>query len=152
MTDLSDNHQERTGETGGTGGTGNLRSWAMQPPAGFTLIELLVVLAIIATLLTIAVPRYFSSLENSKDTTLRQSLTVMRSAIDQHLGDTGKYPESLEDLVNKRYLRALPIDPITERADSWRTIPPSDPARGSVADVKSGAEGLARDGTAYASW
>lgn len=147
------NHRDgQPRHTGGTGGTGAPRSLPRRRPAGFTLIELLVVLAIIATLLTIAVPRYFSSLENSKDTTLRQSLAVMRSAIDQHLGDTGKYPESLEDLVNKRYLRALPIDPITERADSWRTIPPTDPARGSVADVKSGAEGLARDGTAYASW
>jgi len=119
---------------------------------GFTLIELLVVLAIIATLLTIAVPRYFGSLENSKEATLRQSLAVMREAIDHHLGDTGKYPASLEELVDKRYLRALPVDPITERADSWRTQPPSDPAKGGIADVKSGAEGNARDGTPYASW
>lgn len=119
---------------------------------GFTLIELLVVLAIIATLLTIAVPRYFGSLENSKEATLRQSLAVMREAIDHHLGDTGKYPASLEELVDKRYLRALPVDPITERADSWRTQPPSDPAKGGIADVKSGAEGNGRDGTPYASW
>lgn len=119
---------------------------------GFTLIELLVVLAIIATLLTIAVPRYFGSLENSKETSLRQSLAVMRDAIDHHLGDTGSYPASLEDLVSKRYLRAMPVDPITERSDTWRTVPPSDATKGGIADVKSGAEGNGRDGTAYASW
>lgn len=119
---------------------------------GFTLIELLVVMAIIATLMTIAVPRYFSSLENSKETTLRQSLSVMREALDQFYGDTGRYPESIEELVAQRYLRALPQDPMTERSDLWVVLPPPEGAPGSVYDVKSGAPGRARDGSLYADW
>lgn len=121
-------------------------------PSGFTLVELLIVMAIIATLLTIAVPRYFTSLDNSKETALRQSLSVMREALDHHYGDTGRYPDSLEALVEKRYLRQVPLDPIAERSDSWVTVPPPAGAEGLVGDVKSGAPGAARDGTAYADW
>lgn len=124
----------------------------MRRRSGFTLIELLVVLAIIATLLTIAVPRYFNSLETSKEATLRHSLSVMREALDHHYGDTGAYPDSLDALVGKRYLRSLPTDPITERSDSWVVVAPPEGAAGVVGDVKSGATGQARDGTAYADW
>jgi len=124
----------------------------MNRRAGFTLVELLIVMAIIATLMTIAVPRYFSSLENSKETALRQSLSVMREALDHHYGDTGRYPDSLEALVDKRYLRQMPVDPITERSDQWVIVPPPDGAEGVVGDVKSGAPGMARDGTAYGEW
>ncbi|MGQ7817212.1 type II secretion system protein G [Pseudomonas sp. A46] len=119
---------------------------------GFTLIELLVVMAIIATLMTIAVPRYFSSLEHSRETTLRNSLAVMRESLDQYYGDTGRYPDSLEELVARRYLRALPVDPMTERSDLWQVLPPPDGAPGTVFDVKSGAPGRARDGSLYADW
>lgn len=124
----------------------------MRRHAGFTLVELLIVMAIIATLLTIAVPRYFTSLENSKETALRQSLAVMREALDHHYGDTGRYPDSLQMLVDKRYLRQMPVDPIIERSDSWVTLPPPAGTEGVVGDVKSGAPGTARDGTAYADW
>ena len=119
---------------------------------GFTLIELLVVLAIIASLLTIAVPSYFASLDNSKETALRQSLSVMRDAIDHYHADSGKYPDSLQDLVTKRYLRSVPSDPITGLADNWVVEGPIDSGKGAVRDVKSGAPGNGRDGTAYASW
>ena len=119
---------------------------------GFTLIELLVVMAIIATLVTIAVPRYFSSREHSRETTLRNSLAVMRESLDQYYGDTGRYPDSLEELVARRYLRALPVDPMTERSDLWQVLPPPDGAPGTVFDVKSGAPGRARDGSLYADW
>ena len=119
---------------------------------GFTLIELLVVLAIVATLLTIAVPSYFASLENSKETALRQSLSVMRDAIDHYHADLGKYPDSLQDLVAKRYLRSVPSDPITGQADNWVIEGPTDSGKGAVRDVKSGAPGNGRDGTAYANW
>jgi general secretion pathway protein G len=120
--------------------------------AGFTLIELLIVMAIIGLLLTIAVPRYFGSIDNSKETALKQSLSVMRGAIDQHLADTGKYPSSLEALVAARYLRNLPLDPITERSDTWRTDPPRDLKLAGIGDVKSGAPGNGRDGTPFATW
>jgi len=119
---------------------------------GFTLIELLVVLAIIATLLTIAVPRYFGSLEKAQETTLRQSLSIIREAIDHHYGDLGKYPDSVQDLVSRRYLRSVPTDPITEQSDTWVPVPPEDTGKGAMRDVKSGAPGNGRDGTPYASW
>lgn len=124
----------------------------MKRTRGFTLIELLVVMAIIATLLSIAVPRYFTSLEHSRETTLRQSLSVMREALDHHYGDTGSYPESIQALVQKRYLRNVPVDPITARADTWQVEPPPDGAAGIVGDIRSGAPGRARDGTRYTEW
>jgi len=119
---------------------------------GFTLIELLVVMAIIATLMTIAMPRYFNSLDASREATLRQSLAVLREALDHYYGDTGRYPDSLEQLVEQRYLRHTPLDPISERRDSWQLLPPPQGVPGSVADIKSGASGRARDGSLYAEW
>lgn len=119
---------------------------------GFTLIELLVVLAVIALLLTIAVPRYFQSVERSKEAVLKQDLATMRDAIDKYYGDTGKYPEALDDLVSKKYLRNIPVDPITDSAATWMAMPPSDAAQGGVYDVKSGAPGNGKDGSAYGSW
>ena len=125
---------------------------AMRRHAGFTLIELLVVLAILATLLTIAVPRYFGSLEASKEAALRQSLAVMREALDQHYGDTGSYPASLDALVASRYLRSVPVDPITGQADTWQTLAPPPGISGQVGDIRSGAPGHGRDGSPYAQW
>lgn len=120
--------------------------------AGFTLIELLTVMAIIAILLTIAVPRYFSSVERSKEITLRQDLNVMRDAIDKFQGDTGVLPETLDELVSKKYLRAVPIDPITESAATWQIVPPEDAKKTGVYDVKSGATGRASDGSSFQDW
>jgi general secretion pathway protein G len=118
---------------------------------GFTLIELLVVMAIIATLLTIALPRYFGSVDKSKEVTLRQSLNVMRDAIDKFNADNGRYPEKLEELVEKRYIRAVPVDPITDSAATWVVVPSPDvAAKGAVYDVRSGAEGKASDGKPFA--
>ncbi|MGO5000044.1 type II secretion system protein [Oceanisphaera sp. W20_SRM_FM3] len=122
----------------------------MKRSRGFTLIELLVVMGIIAMLLTVAGPRYFTSLEKAKETTLRQSLSVMREALDQYYGDTGRYPDSLAQLVEQRYLRKLPQDPIIERSDLWVIVPP--PEGDGVWDIKSGAPGQARDGSQYAQW
>lgn len=116
---------------------------------GFTLIELLVVLAIIATLLTIALPRYFSSLDRSKEVALKQSLSVMREAIDKHYGDRGEYPDRLEDLVERRYIRALPVDPMTESATTWVIVAPPNAVKGAVYDVRSGADGKTEEGTPY---
>ena len=116
---------------------------------GFTLIELLVVMAIIATLLAIAVPRYFLSLERAKEATLRQDLAVMRDAIDKFAGDTGRFPDSLRELVDKRYLRALPEDPITKSVDTWTTTNSADGEMPGITDVHSGAEGNATDGRPF---
>lgn len=112
--------------------------------------ELLVVLAIIATLLALAAPRYFQHIERSKEVVLRENLATMRDAIDQYHADTGRWPESLATLVDKRYLRAVPVDPVTERKDTWIEVPPKEGS--GVQDVRSGAEGTALDGTPYAEW
>jgi general secretion pathway protein G len=119
---------------------------------GFTLIELLVVLAIISTLLTLAVPRYFSSVQRSKEVVMKENLWVMRDALDKYFSDVGRYPDQLQDLATKKYLRAIPIDPLTETSTTWRVIPPDDPEKGGVYDVKSGAEGTATGGGAYSEW
>jgi len=119
---------------------------------GFTLIELLVVLAIISTLLTLAVPRYFSSVQRSKEVVMKENLWIMRDALDKYFSDVGRYPDQLQDLATKKYLRAIPIDPLTETSESWRVIPPDDPEKGGVYDVKSGAEGTATGGDSYRDW
>jgi len=111
-----------------------------------------VVLAIVATLLAIAAPRYFRSVDYSKEVALKQSLAVMRDAIDKFYGDQGVYPDSLEALVEKRYLRNIPVDPISESAATWQITPPAEENKGKVFDVKSGAEGRAADGTSYKEW
>lgn len=123
-----------------------------QDARGFTLIELLVVLAIVSTLLTLAVPRYFSSLQKSKEVVMRENLWIMRDALDKYFSDVGRYPDQLQDLATKKYLRAVPIDPLTETSTTWRVIPPDDPEKGGVYDVKSGAEGTATGGMAYSEW
>ena len=118
---------------------------------GFTLVELLVVMAIIATLLSIVAPRYFHTLDRSKETVLRQDLNIMRDAIDKFYSDTGDYPRDLPELVEKRYLRAIPVDPLTDSSETWITVPPSDASEG-VYDVHSGAIEEAKDGTSYSAW
>ncbi len=119
---------------------------------GFTLIELLVVMTIISLLLSIAVPRYLGGLEKSKEVALRQTLAVTRDALDKYYGDNGKYPDTLEILVSKRYLRSLPIDPMTESNSSWTMVAPEDPAQGGVQDIHSGANGVGRDGKPFREW
>jgi len=119
---------------------------------GFTLIELLVVMAIIAILLTLAVPRYFGSIERSKEAVLRENLNQMRDALQKYYGDKGKYPDALEALAAEKYLRKVPVDPVTESSTTWVVVAPDDPKKGAVFDVRSGAPGQASDGTSYGDW
>lgn len=109
-------------------------------------------LAVVGLLLSLATPRYFDSVERAREAALRHDLQVMREAIEKHFADTGRYPGSLDELVDKRYLRRVPADPITERSDTWVTGPGPEPGLGKVGDVRSGAPGTGRDGSAYASW
>lgn len=122
--------------------------------AGFTLIELIVVMAIVALLVAIAAPRYLQSVDRARETSLRSSLQVMRHAIDQFAADRGRYPDNLQDLVDARYLRQLPEDPLTLQRDSWVAVAPAPDnlLAGQVWDVRSGAAGRARDGALYADW
>lgn len=104
-------------------------------PQGFTLIEMMVVLTLIALLLTLAVPRYYSALDNARLNVQRQNIATIRDAIDKFYGDKGKYPDSLDELVARRYLRNVPVDPVTESV-SWVLIAPQDNEPGAVYDVK----------------
>lgn len=116
----------------------------------FTLIELLVVLGIVALLLTLAVPRFFPSIDSTKETILEENLRNTRAIIDQYRADTGRYPDSLEQLVEKKYLRKLPMDPITESRETWIVEPPQEEEQGEVGNVRSGAPGNDRKGRPYA--
>lgn len=128
-------------------GSGRLKPRA----GGFTFVELMVVMGIVALLLTIALPRYFDGLQRAREAVLREDLAVMRDAIGHYHGDKGNWPPMLESLVEHKYLRAIPVDPITEQSDSWIVVPPPDFSPG-VYDVHSGAPGTAADGTAYGDW
>jgi general secretion pathway protein G len=120
---------------------------------GFTLMELMVVMAIIASLMTLALPRYFHSVDRSREAVLRQDLHIMRDAIDKFLADRGRYPLTLEELAEKRYLRKVPADPVTESPSTWVVVaPPEGEAREGVYDVRSGAPGRSLDGEAYENW
>lgn len=119
---------------------------------GFTLIELLVVMAVIALLLSLAAPRYFGGVDKARETVLKENLHQMRDALDQHYADLARYPDALDDLVSRKYLRRIPPDPLTDSDKTWVVVPPADPQKGGVYDVKSGATGNGRDGTAYNSW
>jgi general secretion pathway protein G len=119
---------------------------------GFTLIELLVVLAIVALLLTLAVPRFFPSVDGARETILADNLRNTRSVIDQYYADTGRYPDSLEQLVEKHYLRNVPVDPITESSETWIVVPPEETSKGAVYSIRSGAPGTGRNGRPYQEW
>jgi general secretion pathway protein G len=117
----------------------------------FTFIELMVVLAIIAMLVSIAMPRYFEGLKESKEAVLHEDLSVMRKAIDHYYADKNVYPPSLQVLVDERYLKFIPEDPLTERSDTWQTVLPPDNTN-RLYDVHSGSTEIASDGVSYNAW
>lgn len=123
-----------------------------QHPRGFTLIELLVVLAVVAMLLSVVAPRYIRQEDKAKEAVLKENLAGLRLALDQYYGDTGHYPEQLDQLVQARYLRKLPADPMTNQASSWQLITIDQEGRSVIYDVKSAAVGNGMDGTAYNTW
>lgn len=117
---------------------------------GFTLIELLVVMAILAILGAMVAPQYLDRAQDAREAVLRENLHKTRKVIDEFYRDQGRYPAKLEELVTMRYLRDLPIDPLLERKDAWRLVPPEGQA--GIIDLRSSAPGKARDGTLYAQW
>jgi general secretion pathway protein G len=119
---------------------------------GFTLIELLVVMSIIGVLLTIAVPRYFRTVQRSKETVLRRDLSVVRESIDRYYGDLGQYPDALTTLVDKHYIRGVPVDPFTKTSTTWLVVESDDPDHPGVRDIHSGSPESAADGSPFVSW
>jgi general secretion pathway protein G len=118
----------------------------------FTLIELLVVMAIIATLLTLVVPRYFKTVDRSQEKVLLTNLVTMRDSIDKYYGDHGHYPSKLESLVEHQYIREIPVDPITESAETWVVSPSKDINLPGIYDVHSGAPGIGLNNKPYSEW
>lgn len=131
----------RAGQERASAGTGTR--------AGFTLIEMLIVLSLIALLLSVALPRYMGSMDTSREVVLIENLRTLRISIDKFHGDTGRYPETLEELVARKYLRRVPVDPVTESTDTWILLAPQDGETSGIADVRSGAAGETREGVAY---
>lgn len=115
---------------------------------GFTLIEMLVVLSVIALLLSLVAPAYVSHIDRAQELTLRQNLKITRASIDQFRADRARDPADLAELVAEHYLRELPVDPVTDRNDTW--VPAV--VNGGMRDLHSGAPGKGSDGTLYASW
>jgi len=124
---------------------------------GFTLIALMLVMAIIGTLTAIAIPSYINAVRHAREAVLREDLHTMRSAIDSYTVDKEKAPQSLDDLVQSGYLKAIPVDPMTGTSDSWMpdssdTLMDIDETAGGINNVHSGAQGIATDGSSYNTW
>src|SRR6202049_943505 len=124
---------------------------------GFTFVELMIVMAIIAVLLSVAVPIYSRSIVRAKESVLKNNLFTLRTVIDEYTYDKQKAPQTLQDLVSDGYLRQIPIDPITGNADSWRLIMEDasntvNQTQPGIFDVRSGAEGTSLEGTPYSEW
>lgn len=119
---------------------------------GFSLLELMISMFILIILLSVALPTYQRSVQQARETVLRENLWQMRRAIDQYATDKGKLPQSLDDLVKAEYLREMPVDPITEKAE-WREIQGENTASAEgetgLKDVKSTADGEDSDGKRY---
>jgi general secretion pathway protein G len=118
---------------------------------GYTLIELMIVLSIIGILVTMAQPNLQKTVIRARETSLKRSLFVMRDMIDQYYADHGKYPDSLDDLIQNKYIRAVPDDPFTRSNTTWVTIPP-DGEDGAVFDVHSGSRLVSLAGVPYNEW
>ncbi len=119
---------------------------------GFTLIEMMIVLAIMSILATIATPNMQRYIVRAREASLRETLFVFRDVIDQHYSDQGKYPGSLQELVKLKYIRSIPIDPITGSSSTWIITPPEGEEKGGVYDVHSGSDRVSLDGEPYNEW
>lgn len=124
---------------------------------GFTLLELLIVMTIVGILATIAVPSYQKSVIKSRETVLMEDLYQMRHAIDAFFADRNRYPDSLDELVTRKYLRGLPRDPFTREVDTWELLPPEADAEGGlppggVFDIRSGSDLVGLNGIPYNEW
>ena len=134
-----------------------MRSRLRANTRGFTLIELMVVMSLIVLLASIGLATYTNSVTRSKEAVLKEDLFRLRDAIDQYYADRNKYPADLQALVSDKYMRAIPIDPFTQSADTWQTVmsdldPLNPSAEPGISDVKSGSDAMAIDGTMYADW
>lgn len=126
----------------------------MQDARGFTFIEMLIVVAIIGILATIALPSFQMGVAKAKEAALKENLFILRDVIDQYYADQERYPPSLAELVEKRYLRRVPVDPITGQSDSWTFVYATDEQgqENGIQDVHSGSEQVGLNGVSYREW
>ncbi len=132
-------------------------SRSRRPQQGFTLLELMIVMIIIGTLAAIAIPSYMNNVRHAREAVLKEDLHTMRTAIDSYTVDKEKAPQTLDDLVQAGYLKAMPNDPFTHRTDTWIPVQDDslmtiDQTQSGISDVHSGAQETASDGTSYNTW
>jgi len=139
--------------TGNQRGIVRTKATFIRGEKGFTFIELLVVLGILALLSSLVVAVSMGKIRQSKESALKEDLHNLRKGIDDYYADNGKYPKQLDDLVNKHYVRIIPIDPLTESVDTWKLIFSDDPnQKDGIVDVHSGSEDKTEDGNNYSDW
>jgi general secretion pathway protein G len=107
-------------------------------------------MAVLGLLLSIALPRYMAALDKGREKVLVNNIAQLREAIDRHYGDRGAYPDRLDDLVERRYLRAVPLNPYTEAAD-WVVVPPPSGQKGQVYDIRAAGQQPGASGTSSTS-
>ena len=133
-----------------------MTAFVLHGKKGYTLLELMLVVAIVGILVSLAIPSFQQSAMKAKETALKQNLFTMRAVLDQYYADRGDYPDNLEALVEAKYLRAIPIDPLTKSSTTWIEIyeeqEEGDDSSAGVYDLKSGSDDVARDGTPYTDW
>ena len=124
---------------------------------GFTLVELMIVMAIIAILISIAIPVYNRAITRARESVLKNNLFTMRTVIDEYTYDKGKAPQNIQDLVSEGYLRQIPVDPMTGSSDSWKVIMEDaltavNQTEPGIFDIRSGSDKTSLEGTPYAEW
>lgn len=120
--------------------------------SGFTLIELMIVVSLVGILATLAIPSFRTATLKAREATLKRDLYIFRDSIDQFRADQGRYPSSLDELVEMDYLRAIPVDPFTQTSDTWVDIPSPEGSEGGVFDVHSGSDFVGTNGVPYNEW
>ena len=122
---------------------------------GFSLLELMIAMFILIILLSVALPTYQRSVQHARETVLKENLWQMRKSIDQYNADKGKLPKSIDDLVEGKYLRERPVDPVTDTTE-WEEIHDADPnspdGEEGMVNVKSTSQEQDSEGKAYSEY
>lgn len=139
--------------------TGIGREMKQSREKGFTLIEMLIVFSLIGILVGLGLPQYKNATKRAREAVLKENLFQLRLLINQYYSDKGKYPTSLQTLVDEQYVRSIPEDPMTKSSETWvvvyETQTEEDLTFGlelGIIDVSSGSDQKALDGTLYNTW